>query len=790
MLGVWIICNKHEHKLIAEKWLEVIKSTKSQHQLTLLYLCNDVIQKCTRKKAPVYKSAFGEVIPEAMTYIRKDVSIRKNVERVLNIWKKRSIYDSEFVDQLMATLLANRTPDILKNKLLAEYKTTELIDDITELNKLKERIDKKRVAIDNLKLSDTDIQKKLKDKAGGKCLLKDFEDERNQVNAFMQLYTQYQNLMERVNENLEKGKIYYRAQYHEAKPVANVYKSYAKRLIQTQEGLVKVVERLKQVQPSPPYVDDVPSPFDDDERMARSNDDMDISDDDQQSNPIRLMSGRNINEPILNIPPGLLAAATESITKSTVQQLLGFDKKSSSSPAASWKPTAYNNGGGGGQSPPSPVGSPELNIPGSPPRHQSLESRLADIFNNDGSAIIKQNISDDDAPPITAPPLPGLGELDKLKDNSAEEEYQPDDCYSIPVIGGSSSSTLASNKFQSRFKNGDHTPTQDEDNKTRSALSMLSSLLPPKGEQACENPSQQAVEDKESNSSAWLAAYSPPPADCDISDDWQNALKPLQTSSSVNSIGIDQQTPLLQQQTVNRQPQTGLRRNSDSNNLITVNIDNQAQQHRNAPLMTSETDVRPTNSTNGDNDSCNQQQQAGNMLVRMPSSDQSLPFLAPPPFGMDNEIQPNRPSMMSPRTPRAPYRPQQSNSSNSVMPRMLSPRQQRPQRGNRPHAPHHHHRPRRQFESPQQSEIKRFHMMSSNSNHQPQQQQKQHFPSPNRHQQRPTHHQRSQMRFRSPRYSLRAQTPNSSGGARPPPPPPRFRPRGSARPMRHGMFGP
>ena len=55
-------------------------------------------------------------------YCRKDISIRKSVERVLNIWRKRKIYDSEFIDQLLATLLSNRTPDKLKTKILAEYK--------------------------------------------------------------------------------------------------------------------------------------------------------------------------------------------------------------------------------------------------------------------------------------------------------------------------------------------------------------------------------------------------------------------------------------------------------------------------------------------------------------------------------------------------------------------------------------------------------------------------------------------------------------------------------------------
>lgn len=51
-----------------------------------------------------------------------DDTILPNIERVLTVWSRRNIYESETIDDLYAALLTNKPPDKLKQRLLAEYK--------------------------------------------------------------------------------------------------------------------------------------------------------------------------------------------------------------------------------------------------------------------------------------------------------------------------------------------------------------------------------------------------------------------------------------------------------------------------------------------------------------------------------------------------------------------------------------------------------------------------------------------------------------------------------------------
>ena len=43
---------------------------KTEHRLTLFYVCNDIVQTCKRKHAVVYKDAFKEILKEATLLVR------------------------------------------------------------------------------------------------------------------------------------------------------------------------------------------------------------------------------------------------------------------------------------------------------------------------------------------------------------------------------------------------------------------------------------------------------------------------------------------------------------------------------------------------------------------------------------------------------------------------------------------------------------------------------------------------------------------------------------------------
>ena len=57
----------------------------------------------------------------------RDSSIKSNVQRVVKIWVKRSVFDTDFTDQLLASLITNTAPEKLRNKLLVEYKVRNFL---------------------------------------------------------------------------------------------------------------------------------------------------------------------------------------------------------------------------------------------------------------------------------------------------------------------------------------------------------------------------------------------------------------------------------------------------------------------------------------------------------------------------------------------------------------------------------------------------------------------------------------------------------------------------------------
>jgi len=60
------------------------------------------------------------------------------------------------------------------------------------------------------------------DKVGGEKFSKDFEESASQVESFLQRYEKFVEQRKQLLELLERGSVYYHAQYHEAKIVVNV----------------------------------------------------------------------------------------------------------------------------------------------------------------------------------------------------------------------------------------------------------------------------------------------------------------------------------------------------------------------------------------------------------------------------------------------------------------------------------------------------------------------------------------------------------------------------------------
>uniref|UniRef100_A0A3P8QUC6 CID domain-containing protein n=1 Tax=Astatotilapia calliptera TaxID=8154 RepID=A0A3P8QUC6_ASTCA len=112
-LSLWIIHHRKHSALIVKVWHRELKKAKSSRKLTFLYLANDVIQN-SKKKGPEFTKDFESVLVDACShvarYIDADENCKKHMERLLNIWKERNLYRSDFIQQLKLAIEDSNSP--------------------------------------------------------------------------------------------------------------------------------------------------------------------------------------------------------------------------------------------------------------------------------------------------------------------------------------------------------------------------------------------------------------------------------------------------------------------------------------------------------------------------------------------------------------------------------------------------------------------------------------------------------------------------------------------------------
>jgi regulator of Ty1 transposition protein 103 len=125
-LSLWLIHHRKHHASIVKIWLKeftkgskkIPKSTfpiKFQHfyflakdsrKLTFIYLVNDVIQN-SRKKGPEFRDHFGPILAPALKLMGQavnDENTQKRLERILNIWGDRNMFDSKQIAEFRKSL--------------------------------------------------------------------------------------------------------------------------------------------------------------------------------------------------------------------------------------------------------------------------------------------------------------------------------------------------------------------------------------------------------------------------------------------------------------------------------------------------------------------------------------------------------------------------------------------------------------------------------------------------------------------------------------------------------------
>ncbi|XP_077586551.1 regulation of nuclear pre-mRNA domain-containing protein 1B [Stigmatopora nigra] len=110
-LSLWIIHHRKHSGLIVKVWHRELKKAKISRKLTFLYLANDVIQN-SKKKGPEFTKDFETVLIDACSHVASEVdeSCKKHMERLLNIWKERNLYRSDFIQQLILAIEDSNSP--------------------------------------------------------------------------------------------------------------------------------------------------------------------------------------------------------------------------------------------------------------------------------------------------------------------------------------------------------------------------------------------------------------------------------------------------------------------------------------------------------------------------------------------------------------------------------------------------------------------------------------------------------------------------------------------------------
>ncbi|XP_066997531.1 regulation of nuclear pre-mRNA domain-containing protein 1A isoform X2 [Anabrus simplex] len=105
-LSLWLIHHRKHRAVVVAAWFRELIRAENNRKLVFMYLANDVIQT-SRKKGPEYCHEFDKVLEEAfesLTLEEYDDKTRKNIQRILQIWEEREVYNVERINAFQRAL--------------------------------------------------------------------------------------------------------------------------------------------------------------------------------------------------------------------------------------------------------------------------------------------------------------------------------------------------------------------------------------------------------------------------------------------------------------------------------------------------------------------------------------------------------------------------------------------------------------------------------------------------------------------------------------------------------------
>ncbi|XP_034948847.1 regulation of nuclear pre-mRNA domain-containing protein 1B-like isoform X2 [Chelonus insularis] len=103
-LSLWLIHHRKHHGTIVKVWFREMCKSKDNRKLMFMYLANDVIQN-SKKKGPEFGKEFESFLPKAFEHMKGfDEKTRERLNRLLQIWEERGVYEKSQIAEFKAAL--------------------------------------------------------------------------------------------------------------------------------------------------------------------------------------------------------------------------------------------------------------------------------------------------------------------------------------------------------------------------------------------------------------------------------------------------------------------------------------------------------------------------------------------------------------------------------------------------------------------------------------------------------------------------------------------------------------
>lgn len=116
-ISQWVLFHHRHAKELCSVWQQYTLKTPSsdlKKRLSLLYLCNDVVQQARLKRKLEFVEEFAHILPDTLNrvYPLLDVPIKQKVERLIGVWEQRGVFAPSDIKSM------RRGVELLKKSLL------------------------------------------------------------------------------------------------------------------------------------------------------------------------------------------------------------------------------------------------------------------------------------------------------------------------------------------------------------------------------------------------------------------------------------------------------------------------------------------------------------------------------------------------------------------------------------------------------------------------------------------------------------------------------------------------